>query len=1670
MAKRILSLVLTCALLLGCISGLTLITSAETVVKVFNGVPGWNNMDDEWRGTYAGFDVIQWKGRGGAISFNNGSVANAMGLTGGTEVDLEIKVDYYWDKVEGGDGAWLHFRTTNIDGSYTPDDGFGNFTTYGMEPGGWKELTVTRESQTLGMGGKDDLYINVDGGQLGAANALYIRGLSFKATDGEGNVYYANWGSYLTASIDFKSGTPVLKNMKNLASRGGDDQYVVEQIGETGIYGAKIFNQNNGMKFFTDNMPAFTEPMAISVEYYMDSAVVDNNTRINFRIEGATRKSYVLRKQMFTGADVVNEKEDLVTDKTGLYTFIISDENTLQALAGELGFIWWSGKTGDYAHILSISITPASQLKAVADPGYEYYDFVKTYAENPYYPTYQKVDSMGMGYSLNNGEGKGTITANGMEMTSGTLYFTTTKALNKSNVGVKIYLAEEATEGIALQYQTSDENDTSYEHNFKEATLSYDGKVASTVLTDAAFTNKQQGNYSFRFYADGKTIERVEVYVLADKTALNEAIAKEIDFTGKTAASIAAYNAVKDAAQAVADNVWATEGEIADAIAKLAAAEAALKNIREVTFGDKLGHIEFDHFEGEYKDEGANIGFTDQGEWFEYEINVKEEALYNINIEMATGNADSTIEVQDGNGKVYGSFVVPQADWGTYNTYTVTAPLAAGVQKLRIVYKQSSANYRGLTLTDARYTLTNATWNDRHWAAGIVKKDGKYAIYAAHNQGIAIGDSAGVLNGYSKITLELTYWVESNDTYTGTVGEGGIDHPNNRRVLPSYSKAGNTGDGAVIGTYNMFNLAELGGAFDQWTTVSWTVEDADFENVSFWANQDIRFLYYDEGANAAEFKGGMYISKVKAYATEDPTKYIEISFTETANKSALKAEVNAAIADLSGYTSSTAAAYTAALEAAQAILADENVEQAAIDAALANLVAAKEALTPVYTLNNVTGFHNWCAGTIEKYDGSYAWLFDTTGNNKGLSLNGYTGILNDSATIVYEVVAQFESNSGNFQVVSGYTKEDNTVDHIWLTAPASEEAASDWYTFTFTVENANKDKFYASTPLTMFGHPGDQATKIYIRSFKAYDAEDPTKEVSIVFATYPSKGDLEDALENAVNTDSYTAASVEAYNAALAAIEELLAKDEVTEDEVVAALAALKAAEATLVPAYSNMTFENDEIHNVNSNITHNHPDEDDEGNGIFEIYENAGIYGIKLSRQNRGFGYAVQNAANWLTEGEPVQITVTYYAPSAVIQDNSRMGFLFEGDSWYRIRFGANDGFAASGLVADEVSSFTITLSEADAAKVLANGSFNIYFWNHNDNDQTGGDYIYLTEIRVHNPLPANKEDLQAAVDAAIQDLSSYTAASAEAYAAAVEAAKAVLANEEATAADIKKAMDDLTAAAAALEKQAYDVIVVDISTTQGDNPKVGDKVFFTFTVKNNGDVTIPEGAKYGGIVKIGDTMIGWSDNYKSKDKAPALAPGETLVLTLCGGPDGSDGSWTVTAEAVEVFAQVNDNPGDGIFESDTTNNTFTKTITPTTLDFAALNAAIEDEVKDLTGYTEDSAAAYTAALEAAKALAGKLDATQEEIDAAVKALTDAKAALKEIPAAIMGDVDGDGEITSTDARLVLQLYAKKITEADLDVNVADVDGDKEITSTDARLILQLYAKKIDAFPTPAE
>ena len=108
-----------------------------------------------------------------------------------------------------------------------------------------------------------------------------------------------------------------------------------------------------------------------------------------------------------------------------------------------------------------------------------------------------------------------------------------------------------------------------------------------------------------------------------------------------------------------------------------------------------------------------------------------------------------------------------------------------------------------------------------------------------------------------------------------------------------------------------------------------------------------------------------------------------------------------------------------------------------------------------------------------------------------------------------------------------------------------------------------------------------------------------------------------------------------------------------------------------------------------------------------------------------------------------------------------------------------------------------------------------------------------------------------------------------------------------------------------------------------------------------------------------------------------------------------------------------------------------------------------------DETAYTPESYAAYAAALKNAAAVKANRYSAQSVIDSAAQAVSDAAAALVETR--VQGDLDGDGDVTVSDALAALRIAAK-LREADLyALSAGDLDGDEAITVTDALAILRV-------------
>lgn len=95
-----------------------------------------------------------------------------------------------------------------------------------------------------------------------------------------------------------------------------------------------------------------------------------------------------------------------------------------------------------------------------------------------------------------------------------------------------------------------------------------------------------------------------------------------------------------------------------------------------------------------------------------------------------------------------------------------------------------------------------------------------------------------------------------------------------------------------------------------------------------------------------------------------------------------------------------------------------------------------------------------------------------------------------------------------------------------------------------------------------------------------------------------------------------------------------------------------------------------------------------------------------------------------------------------------------------------------------------------------------------------------------------------------------------------------------------------------------------------------------------------------------------------------------------------------------------------------------------------------------------------------AAQAVYDNDDALQEEVNEVVKSLT-----LKVADARLLGDVDGDGEVTTSDSVALLRANAElTVLSAEAEAS-ADVNGDGTVDTSDAALVLQHAAERITKF-----
>ena len=109
------------------------------------------------------------------------------------------------------------------------------------------------------------------------------------------------------------------------------------------------------------------------------------------------------------------------------------------------------------------------------------------------------------------------------------------------------------------------------------------------------------------------------------------------------------------------------------------------------------------------------------------------------------------------------------------------------------------------------------------------------------------------------------------------------------------------------------------------------------------------------------------------------------------------------------------------------------------------------------------------------------------------------------------------------------------------------------------------------------------------------------------------------------------------------------------------------------------------------------------------------------------------------------------------------------------------------------------------------------------------------------------------------------------------------------------------------------------------------------------------------------------------------------------------------------------------------------------------------EAENVDRTTLTASQIASLDQAITYARELTKREQVTRHQVDAGLRLLSRAIEG-EETP----GDVNGDGSVNSSDARLILQYTVELAVFSDRMLAAADVNGDSGVNSTDARIVLQ--------------
>ncbi len=467
-------------------------------------------------------------------------------------------------------------------------------------------------------------------------------------------------GEYV--KFDFSDGTVKLQGVRSFTANDGNTSLVPVQIPGTDVYGLKLGVHNSGLKFnlapfggFDVNSVVGGQKIAVSVEYYIPSNV-DSGCRIMFDPMAGSDKFMALYSN-YSGttwdASVLNPTNPLTRDALNVVTFVVGadvdyvtgpgkfGENTFEepktvntaefatALVSgtDMRIISWGVAEDKPVYIKSITIYDAEKVaeREEIESNMDFIDFESEFAECPdYYPDYTV-----KGYA--DGLICAVVDETGEKDEHPVVYayFSVTRALiaadeEKHPVMIRFTFKEDCElTAFGWSYQGVKYDGTNGAAVWVHLSTDIVDNVAEVLLEDAVFENKLNSKGSFRLSNDathGFTVDnlaKVEVLAVVDKSELETIVANTDEITKyKTPETVKAYKTVVEKAEAVLANGWATEADVAEAIAALEAAKANLVDCAHANGTTLVGAKDETCLEDGYTGDKACVicGFVAEGD------------------------------------------------------------------------------------------------------------------------------------------------------------------------------------------------------------------------------------------------------------------------------------------------------------------------------------------------------------------------------------------------------------------------------------------------------------------------------------------------------------------------------------------------------------------------------------------------------------------------------------------------------------------------------------------------------------------------------------------------------------------------------------------------------------------------------------------------------------------------------------------------------------------------------------------------------------------------------------------------------------------------------------------------------------------------------------------------